>query len=118
MEPHVSDDVPPTAASPSCLVCRCYEIGLDAVERALADGALSLNDVKRRTKVGMGLCQGAYCMPVVARLLAEHTGQPLAFVGPMTARPPARPIPLETLADLTKSARGRVEEPSSRRVEK
>jgi bacterioferritin-associated ferredoxin len=86
--------------SPPCFACRCYEIGLDAVEQALADGALTVNDVKRRTKVGMGLCQGIYCVPVVARMVAERTGQPLALVAPMTARPPVRPIPLESLAAL------------------
>lgn len=92
----VSESTP----APPCFVCRCYEIGVEAVERALADGALTVNDVKRRTRIGMGLCQGIYCMPTVAAMVAARTGQPLALVAPMTARPPVRPIPLEALADL------------------
>lgn len=83
-----------------CFICRCYEVTLDDAEQAIADGALTVNDVKRRTKAAMGVCQGAYCVPALAALVAERTWHPLELVAPITLRPPVRLIPLEALADL------------------
>lgn len=80
------------------LLCRCEEVGSDEIVAALAAGATTLNDVKRRTRAGMGACQGVYCLPAIAGMVAEATGIPIERVEPMTARPPVRPIPLEALA--------------------
>ncbi len=80
------------------LVCRCEEVALEAVEQAIAEGARTLDDVKRRTRAGMGLCQGIYCAPELADLLATRTGVGAAAIIPMTARPPVRPLPLGLLA--------------------
>jgi NAD(P)H-nitrite reductase large subunit len=78
--------------------CRCEAVTRAAVEAAIAAGAMTVNDVKRRTRCGMGLCQGVYCMPQIAALLAERLGDPLVEIAPMTARAPVRPLPLEELA--------------------
>jgi NAD(P)H-nitrite reductase large subunit len=91
---------PNSGSEAPCFICRCYEITLEAAEQAIADGAHTVNDVKRRTKAAMGVCQGAYCVPALAALIAERTGQPIETVAPITARPPVRLIPLESLADL------------------
>ncbi|HET8628193.1 MAG TPA: (2Fe-2S)-binding protein [Thermomicrobiales bacterium] len=79
-------------------ICRCEEVALDAVLGAIAEGARSVNDVKRRTRAGMGLCQGIYCTGTIVALLAAETGQDPAAIPPMTARPPARPLPLRLVA--------------------
>ena len=79
-------------------ICRCEEIALEAVEQAIAEGARTLDDVKRRTRAGMGLCQGIYCAPELADVLAARTGVDAAGIMPMTARPPVRPLPLGLLA--------------------
>ena len=80
-------------------VCRCEEIAEEEVRAAIAAGALTINDVKRRTRAGMGLCQGIFCVPTIAALLRSETGVPIDRIAPMTARPPVRPLPLEALAD-------------------
>lgn len=82
-----------------CHVCRCEEIGADEIRAAIAAGARTVGDVKRQTRAGMGLCQGIFCVPIVAALLHAETGRPLAAIAPMTARPPVRPLPLGALAD-------------------
>lgn len=82
------------------LICRCEEVGVAEVVAALQNGALTVDDVKRRTRVGMGACQGIFCVPAVAAMVAEGTGTPIGHLAPMTARPPVRPIPLEALAML------------------
>lgn len=82
------------------IICRCEEVTDGAVAVAVGEGARTLNDVKRRTRVGMGMCQGRWCSHAVAALIAEQTGQPRAALAPMTARPPVQPIRLGVLADL------------------
>jgi NAD(P)H-nitrite reductase large subunit len=87
-------------AEPDTIVCRCEEVTLGAVESALQDGTPSIGEVKRRTRLGMGACQGRYCAPVLAALLAERQGRPvdeLAFFAP---RVPARPV---SIADLVRA---------------
>jgi thioredoxin reductase/bacterioferritin-associated ferredoxin len=81
-------------------VCRCEQVNLGQVRQAIRAGAVSLNDVKRRTRAGMGTCQGIFCMRAVAQLIQEEAGVDLASIVPMTARPPARVIPLAALAAL------------------
>ncbi len=80
--------------------CRCEEIGEAEIATAIAAGARSVNDVKRRTRAGMGACQGIFCVPVIAVMVAHATGTAIDRVAPMTVRPPTRPIALEALAGL------------------
>ena len=61
------------------IVCRCETLSegeiLDAIHRPL--GAKSLDGVKRRTRAGMGRCQGGFCGPRVMELLARELGVPM-----------------------------------------
>lgn len=56
------------------VVCRCERITegeiLDAIRRPL--GARTLDGVKRRTRAGMGCCQGGFCSPKVMEILARE----------------------------------------------
>jgi NAD(P)H-nitrite reductase large subunit len=90
----------PTLASGATLTCRCEEVLTEEIAIALAAGARTVDDVKRRTRAVMGACQGIFCMPVIAVMVAQATGTPIEQVTPMTTRPPVRPIALEALADL------------------
>ncbi len=81
------------------VICRCEEIAADDVRRAIEAGARTVNDVKRQTRAGMGVCQGIYCVPTIVQALNTLTGTPLGEFAPMTARPPVRPIPLGRLAE-------------------
>jgi NAD(P)H-nitrite reductase large subunit len=81
------------------LICRCEEITADEIRRAIANGAQTVNDVKRQTRSGMGVCQGVYCVSEIAKTLHELTGIPLAEIAPITARPPVRLIPVGRLAE-------------------
>ena len=61
------------------IICRCETITegeiIDAVRRPL--GARSLDGVKRRTRAGMGRCQGGFCTPRVMEIISRETGIPL-----------------------------------------
>lgn len=82
------------------MLCRCEEVTGAAVAAAIDGGARTLNDLKRRTRAGMGMCQGRWCGHALAALIATRTGQPIATLAPMTARPPAQPVTLGVLADM------------------
>ena len=56
------------------IVCRCEVITeaeiRDAIQRPV--GAKSIDGVKRRTRAGMGRCQGGFCSPRVMEILCEE----------------------------------------------
>ncbi len=81
-------------------LCRCEQVTVGEVRQAIEEGALTINDIKRRTRAGMGLCQGIFCTRAMALLLHAERGIPLAQILPMTERPPARPIPLASLVEI------------------
>lgn len=82
------------------LTCRCEEIQPEEIVAAIAAGARTVDDVKRRTRAGMGTCQGIFCVPVIATMVAQATGIDIDRIIAMTARPPVRPLALEALADM------------------
>jgi D-hydroxyproline dehydrogenase subunit alpha len=84
----------------AAFVCRCEEILLEEIVAAIADGAQTVDDIKRRTRAGMGTCQGIFCVPVTAAMVAQATSVPIDRMAGITARPPVRPVMLEALADL------------------
>ena len=47
----------------------------------------------------MGLCQGRNCQRQVAAVLARRHSLRVSEVLSLTARPPARPLPMKVLAD-------------------
>ena len=61
------------------IICRCESVTegeiLDAIRRT--PGARSLDGVKRRTRAGMGRCQGGFCAPRVLELLSRELGVPM-----------------------------------------
>lgn len=66
--------------NPSCgrIVCRCEQVTeaeiLNAIHQPL--GAVTLDGIKRRTRAGMGRCQGGFCTPRVLDLLSQELGIP------------------------------------------
>jgi D-hydroxyproline dehydrogenase subunit alpha len=87
-------------ADAGTIVCRCEEVTAGSLRAALAEHP-DLGDAdaaKLLTRVGMGPCQGRFCMLTVASIVAEASGRSRAEVGAFTARPPAKPIPVAQLA--------------------
>ncbi|MBQ8295150.1 MAG: NAD(P)/FAD-dependent oxidoreductase [Clostridia bacterium] len=58
------------------IVCRCEQITEGEILRAIRENppARDIDGVKRRTRSGMGRCQGGFCQPYVAELLAKEQG--------------------------------------------
>ncbi len=73
--------------------CRCEKVTereiVDAINRPVP--ALTVDAVKRRTRAGMGRCQGGFCRPRVTKILARELDIPVEKVqkkkdGKMVAR--------------------------------
>ncbi len=64
------------------IICRCEKVSegeiLDALRRN--PKAVDIDGVKRRTRSGMGRCQGGFCMPYVMKLIKEETGKPMTEI--------------------------------------
>ncbi len=64
------------------IVCRCETVSEGEIRAAIRrnPGARDIDGVKRRTRSGMGRCQGGFCGPYVMALIAEETGIPMESV--------------------------------------
>ncbi|RLG86368.1 MAG: (2Fe-2S)-binding protein, partial [Thermoprotei archaeon] len=47
------------------IICRCEDITLDDVEKAIENGYTDLESLKRVLRIGMGPCQGRTCIPLL-----------------------------------------------------
>ncbi len=58
------------------IVCRCEQITEGEIIRAIKENppARDIDAIKRRTRSGMGRCQGGFCQPHVAEILARELG--------------------------------------------
>lgn len=58
------------------VICRCETITEAEIVEAIRRGARSLDGIKRRTRAGMGRCQGGFCGPRVMEILSRELGVP------------------------------------------
>ncbi len=85
-------------ATRDTIVCRCEEVTFGQVEDALKAGTSLIGAVKRRTRLGMGRCQGRYCAPFLETLFAERHGRPRDEFSGFAPRPPTKPVAIEDIA--------------------
>lgn len=64
------------------IVCRCESVSEGEILEAIRRNppANDVDGVKRRTRSGMGRCQGGFCGPYVMELLAKEQGVPMETV--------------------------------------
>ena len=64
------------------IICRCEQVTEGEILRAIRENppAKDIDGVKRRTRSGMGRCQGGFCQPYVAELIAKERGMSLTNV--------------------------------------
>jgi len=87
------------AAMPdSTVVCRCEDIRMGDIRRAMERGYRSATAIKRATRLGMGCCQGSVCQTFLQDLLMVVPGASLDRPCPPSVRIPVRPVSLGVLA--------------------
>jgi bacterioferritin-associated ferredoxin len=87
------------------IVCRCEDVTLEDIEKAIENGCKDLGDLKRLLRCGMGPCQGRTCMIQIAKIISRKTGKPLNELLFPTVRFPIRPVPLGIF--IEKTAKGK-----------
>lgn len=95
--PQLTDEL----AEPETYVCRCEGVTRQAIDRALAAGAGHIGTIKRETRAGMGPCQGRYCGPLIAAMVARSTGEQPGELSGFAPSPPTRPVEVGALIGLT-----------------
>ena len=81
------------------VICRCENVLERDLEIALEEGGRDLYGLKLRTRLGMGSCQGRYCMMNAAMLISKKTGIPVEDLGIQSVRPPLSPVRLKHVAE-------------------
>jgi NAD(P)H-nitrite reductase large subunit len=80
------------------IVCRCEDITLEDVEKAIDEGYTDLEELRKKLRIGMGPCQGRVCIQIIIKILEKKTGKKISKVNLPTYRPPIVPVSLGTLA--------------------
>ena len=81
------------------LICRCEEVSAARAIGVQKAGGVAIGTLKRQTRLGMGRCQGRYCGPVAAVLLASAEGRVPDESDFPAPRPPLKPVTLAELAN-------------------
>ena len=80
------------------LVCRCEEVTVKDIRKAISTGAHSPDKIKSLTRCGMGPCQARMCGLSVSEIIADQRKISPEDVGYFKIRSPIRPITLAQLA--------------------
>lgn len=78
------------------VICRCENVTRAQIDNAIGQGAADLIDLKMRTRIAMGDCQGKMCIGYCVDRLRQATGR--ADVGWTRPRFPLEPLPFGALA--------------------
>jgi NAD(P)H-nitrite reductase large subunit len=84
------------------IICRCEEVTLHEIQAAIDSGAITLDEIKKLTRAGMGLCQGRICSTLIIRLLSEKSYDPKGC-SPPHSRPPVRPVKIKEYLEEEKN---------------
>ncbi|WP_313346059.1 (2Fe-2S)-binding protein [Sedimentibacter sp.] len=83
----------------SKIICRCEEITEEEILKAIEDGATTVDEVKKFTRAGMGLCQGRTCRKTVEKILAKELSIKIEDVKTSSFRAPVRPVKMKVLKE-------------------
>lgn len=86
-------DLPPDETT----LCRCEELSFGDIRTGMGDDPRHAGALKRATRLGMGRCQGRYCGPVAARMVADATGKTIQDLSFFAPRVPIKPVAISTL---------------------
>lgn len=81
------------------IVCRCEEITQEEILEAIRSGDTTLDAIKKRTRAGMGFCQGRTCRRLVAQLISAYSSIPLDAASGGSIRIPVGPLALGLIAE-------------------
>lgn len=81
------------------IVCRCEEVTKEEILAAIRAGDTTIDAIKKRTRAGMGFCQGRTCRRLVAQILSAYSDLPIAEALESSIRVPVGPLSLKMIAE-------------------
>ena len=81
------------------LVCRCEEVTKEEIIAAIQAGDTTIDAIKKRTRAGMGFCQGRTCRRLIAQILSAYSNLPLSETLEASIRVPVGPLSLKLIAE-------------------
>jgi hypothetical protein len=78
-------------------LCRCEGVALSEVETPLGGGSDCIGSIKRQSRLGMGRCQGRYCVPEAVAHLPRFQAAKFDESFFAAPRPPVKPVPISDL---------------------
>lgn len=85
-------------------ICRCEEIERKELEEVIGAGVKHAPNLRRLTRVGLGLCQGRSCAQLLLGELIKRTGCDPEEASIPRARVPIRPVTIRELSGWTREA--------------
>lgn len=82
------------------IICRCEEVSKEDILNSMQQGDASLDAVKKRTRAGMGYCQGKSCKRLIAKMLSSYLDVPVERFLPGSVRYPVGAVTLQTIAEV------------------
>lgn len=80
------------------LVCRCEDVRMGRIRKAVREGLSSQVLLKKALRVGMGYCQGRICGPILEDIVSALTRTGPRCLDLLTVRPPVSPVSVGALA--------------------
>ncbi len=81
------------------LICRCEEVSKGEIRQAVHAGMITIEEIRRYLRCGMGLCQGQTCGKLVKQIVSRELGIKPSELEPATSRAPMRPVEMKILAN-------------------
>lgn len=83
------------------IVCRCEAVSLHDVITAAKTYKSTARELKLRTRIGMGICGGRTCRPIVDHVITNVLDTTPTQSIPLKVQPPVRPVALHQLGEIT-----------------
>ncbi|MFO7882493.1 MAG: FAD-dependent oxidoreductase [Kosmotogaceae bacterium] len=80
-------------------VCRCEEITVEEVEKAIDEGYTDFEELRRYLRIAMGPCGGRTCRLNALKILSRKTGVPVEKLDPGNLRPPSVPTTFKAISE-------------------
>ncbi|MGC9384235.1 MAG: FAD-dependent oxidoreductase [Kosmotogaceae bacterium] len=98
---HIKDarHIKPVTHSRNDYVCRCEEITVEDIEKAIDEGYTDFEELRRYLRIAMGPCGGRTCRLNALKILSRKTGVPVEKLDPGNLRPPAVPTTFKAISE-------------------
>jgi len=91
--------IKPVSHSKNDYVCRCEEITVEDVEKAIDEGYTDFEELRRYLRIAMGPCGGRTCRLNTLKILSKKTGIPVEKLDPGNFRPPSVPTTFKAISE-------------------